>query len=171
LQFSSSDFDEILANTSGRLPSDLGHRFYVDLAKERRIGHIVVEVATRFTLSSGRTRSVIGESALYGPVYLLPRGSAERYPMLSTTDLRLAARWGRTAISLQALNLFNRQEVTGADEAYAQGLLTPIDGGDATDLPFLKTATGVPVRRSLSYGTPITYHPPLSLVLGVESQF
>jgi TonB dependent receptor len=171
VRFGSSDFDQLITNTSGRLPSDLGHRFYADLTKQRRWGPLWLEVGARFSLENGRPRDVLADSSLWGPVYLLPRGSDGRFPTLLTTDLRVAARWAGSAVSVQIFNLFQREDVIAADEIYAEGLLSPIDGGDASDLPFLKTATGVPASRSLSYGTATNFQLPLSVVLGIESQF
>lgn len=170
--YTSSDFNEVTANTIGTLPSDLGHRFYADLARQRRFGkHLSVEGGARLSLSSGRPRSVVAESGVWGPIYLLPRGSAERLPAVLSTDVRLAARLRTTALSLEVQNLFSRETVTATDEVYAEGLFSPIDGGDASDLTFLKTITGVPARRSLSYGSATNYQLPIVVLLGVESQF
>jgi hypothetical protein len=170
--YGSSDFNELATNTIGTLPQDLGHRFYADLARERRFSKdLAVEGGARLSLASGRPRSVIGDSALWGPVYLLPRGSGERLPSLLSTDVRLAARWRTTALSLEVQNLFSRETATATDEIYASGVISPIDGGDASDLPFLKNANGVPVRRSLSYGTPTAYQLPVVFVLGLGSSF
>lgn len=170
--YGSSDFNELATNAAGTLPSDLGHRFYADLARQRRFGKdLAVEGGARLGLASGRPRSVIGDSGLWGPIYLLPRGSAERLPAVLSTDLRLAARFRATSLSLEVQNLFSRETATATDETYASGLYSPIDGGDASDLTFLKTVTGVPARRSLSYGTATAYQAPVVVVLGLESQF
>jgi TonB dependent receptor len=170
--YNSSDFDEVVANGAGTLPSDLGHRFYADLAKQRRFGKkLAVEGGARLNLSSGRPQSLIADSGLWGNIYLLPRGSAQRLPAIVTTDVRLAARWGQTSLSLQVQNLFSRETVTATDEIYARGLFSPIDGGDASDLPFLKSVNGNPARRAPAYGTPTNYQLPIVAVLGVESSF
>ncbi len=169
--YGSSDFNELVTNADGVLPSDLGHRFYADLSRERRFGRLSVEGGARLTLASGRPQSLIAESALWGNVYLLPRGSAQRLPSVLSTDVRLAARWRTTALSLQVQNLFSRETVTAADEVYARGLFSPIDGGDAADLVFLKSAVGAPLRRAPAYGTATSYQLPLVVVLGVESSF
>ncbi len=169
--FVSSDYDDLVANSNGVLPSDLGHRFYADLAKSRRLGPLDLEGGARLSLQSGRPRSTIGDSGLVGPIYLLPRGSAERLPAVLATDVRFAARWRTTALSLQVQNLFNREVATSVDEIYASGLYSPIDGGSASDLVFLKTVNGTPARRSLSYGTPTAFQLPILVVLGVESTF
>lgn len=169
--FVSSDYNEVVANSYGVLPSDLGHRFYADLAKDRRLGPVTIEGGARLSLASGRPRSAIGDSGLVGPIYLLPRGSAGRLPPVLSSDVRLAARWRTTALSLQLQNLFHREVATAVDETYASGLYSPIDGGSASDLVFLKSVTGTPARRSLSYGTPTSFQLPIVVVLGVESSF
>ncbi len=170
--YNSSNFDEVVANATGVLPTDLGHRFYADLAKQRRFGKtLAVEGGARLNLTSGRPQSVIAESTLWGNIYLLPRGSAERLPSVLSTDVRLAVRWARTALSFQVQNLFSRETVTAADEVYVRGLVSPIDGGEASDLPFLKTAVGTPARRAPSYGTPTDYQLPIVAVIGLESSF
>jgi TonB dependent receptor len=169
--YASSDYDEVTANSTGVLPSDLGHRFYAELSKQRRFGPVAIEGGARLSLASGRPRSLIGDSGLFGPIYLLPRGTGDRLPALLSTDLRVAARWRGTALSFQVQNLFNREAVTSTDETYASGLYSPIDGGSAADLVFLKDAVGTPARRALAYGTPTSYQLPIVVVLGIESRF
>lgn len=169
--YNSSDFDEFATNAHGVLPSDLGHRFYAEVARRWRWRGVELDAGGRVTLASGRPQSVVGVSDLVGPIYLLPRGEGPRLPTVLAADLRLAARWRKTALSLQVQNLFNREQVTATNEVYANGLLLPIDGGDASDLTFLKSVTGTPARRSLSYGTVTSYQLPLVVTLGIEAAF
>lgn len=169
LQYTSRDFDELTANLAGALPSSLGHRLYTEVASQRRVGPLTLEGGVRLALASGRPRNVLGDNNLLGQVYLLPRGSAGRLPPQLTTDLRLAGRWSRFSLILLVQNLFARQVVTSDNEIYARDLLLPIDGGDASDLPFLKDLLGDPAARAPAYRSPSAYQPPITGFLGLEA--
>lgn len=167
--YTSSDFDEVVSNVTGELPTSLGHRFYAELASARRVGPAALEAGARLAYASGRPRSVIAESELVGPIYLLPRGSAGRLPSSLTTDLRVAASWSRYTLTLQVQNVFSRQVVTSDDEVLTRDTVLPIDGGDSSDLLFLKDGLGNTPARSSSYRTPTSYQAPIYGFLGIEA--
>ncbi len=169
LQYTSRDFDTLTANLSGNLPSSLGHRLYTEVAAQRRAGPLALEGGVRLALASGRPRNVLGDSALIGTMYLLPRGSAGRLPTQVSTDLRVAGRWSRYSVVLLVQNLFSRQVVTSDNEVYARDFLLPIDGGDANDLPFLKDIGGDLAARPPTYRTPSAYQAPVTGFVGLEA--
>ncbi|MBK7536810.1 MAG: TonB-dependent receptor [Myxococcales bacterium] len=170
VQYASRDFDELSTNHAGPLPSDLGHRFYSELSAQRAWRSATLELGARMVLASGRPRNLLADSDLVGSVYLLPRGSAGRLPGLLTTDLRVAGRWSRYAVTLQLFNVFSRQVVAGEDEVFSRGdLVLPIDGGDASDLPFFKDELGGTAARSPGFRTPTSFQLPISGFLGIEA--
>ncbi len=169
--YAGSDFDLLATNQAGRLPTDGGHRAFVEARGQRALGRIELGLATRFTVGSGRPRSVLGDSDL-GLIYLLPRGDAGRGPMISQVDLRLAARWRSTQLTLDLFNVFDRDVATNLDELYATtGTLRPIADGTAEDLVFLKYEGGGNARRRTAFRLPTAYQPPFGITLGLHRAF
>jgi hypothetical protein len=168
--YAGSDYDTTSVNLLGRLPNDLGHRTYIEAERSGRVGPVKLALATRLTAGSGRPRSVIGDSDI-GTIYLLPRGSAGRGPVLTQANIRIGAQWRGLDITLDLFNVFNRREAVGTEEVYARGTLRPIDGGTLADLPFLKTESGTEIQRRPGYAVATSFQAPLSAVLGVQRAF
>jgi len=176
--YAGTDWDLDATNLYGQLPTDPGHRVAVEGERRGRLGSVELAVATRLTVTSGRPRNVLADSD-FGVVQLLPRGSGGRMPTLSQANVRLAARWRRIDFTLDAFNVFDRQEPVTAGELYADNTV-PIVNGTAEDLVFAKTescssdtgaCTTRPVVRRSSFGLPTAFQNPLSVVLGVRYAF
>lgn len=168
--YAGSDFDATTVNLLGRLPNDFGHRTYIEAERSGRIGSMKLAVSTRLTAGSGRPRSAIANS-FDGIIYLIPRGTAGRGPVVTQANLRLSALWRGLDITLDVFNVFHRREALGIDELYAEGAVQPIDRGTLSDLVFLKNEDGSEARRNPSYGVGTSYQSPLSVVLGVRHAF
>lgn len=168
--YNSTDFDTRAVNQLGRLPSDAGHRLYVEAQRRGRVGAMDLSVATRFTVASGAPRDAIGDTD-EGVVYLIGRGTAGRSPLSTQANVRLAARWRGFELALDVFNLFNRRDATRLDSAYARGAIRPIDGGTAEDLVFLTTDSGEPAARRPAYRTGTTFQSPIAAVLTLHRNF
>jgi hypothetical protein len=169
--YSGSDFDFTALNQLGRLPTDGGHRLYVEGTRLGTLLGIPVNLATRFTLNSGKPRNVLANSD-FGIVEMLPRGSAGTWPLITQTNVRLGARWQGIDFTLDVFNVFYRQQATLFDEVYttASGV-TPITGGDERDLIFAKNDIGQPITRRRGYNLPFAFQPVTSFVLGAKRSF
>jgi hypothetical protein len=165
--YASSDWDGDSTNYLGRLPTDAGHRAFVEGERRGRLGGVDVGVALRVTVASGRPRSVLGQTDV-GLAYLLPRGSAGRAPLLSQANLRVGATWRGFAIALDVFNLLDRQAATSFDEVYAGPTVQPIDGGSAEDLVFLKTPEGTAAPRRSAFRLPSAFQAPIAATLGLS---
>src|SRR4029078_6774015 len=99
-------------------PTDMGHRAYIEAERSGQLGSVKLSVATRLTLGSGPPRDGIARSD-DGIIYLIPRGTAGRAPMMTQANVRIAARWRSLDITLDLFNVFDRRDATAADEVYA----------------------------------------------------
>ena len=158
------------ANLTGRLPTDIGHRVFVEGDRRSRLGSVEVSIATRLSLASGRPRNAFAQTDV-GTLPLVPRGSLPRGVMLAQANVRLAARWRGFDATLDVFNVFDREESTNRDELYTSGEIRPIEGGTYQDLVFLKTASGAqPVRRN-QYGLSTAFQSPIAATLGIHHAF
>jgi hypothetical protein len=168
--YAGSDYDATSVNLLGRLPTDTGHRTYIEGQRGGTVGPVKLAVALRLTAASGRPRSAIADSD-DGLVYLLPRGSVGRGPLVTQTNVRIAATWQGFDITLDLFNLFNRRDATATDELYSTGAVRPIDRGSPDDLVYLKAENGAPATRRAAYQTATQFQSPLSAVLGIRRAF
>ncbi|HEY5946004.1 MAG TPA: TonB-dependent receptor [Kofleriaceae bacterium] len=168
--YAGSDYDTRSVNLLGRLPTDLGHRTYIEAERSGHSGSAKFAIAARLTAGSGRPRSVLGQSD-EGFVFLLPRGTAGRSPVMTQANIRLSAWWQGFDITLDLFNVFDRHDATTIDETYSSGVIRPIDHGSLSDLVFLRTENGDVATRRPSYGTATAFQAPLSAVLGVQRAF
>ncbi|MGE0549460.1 MAG: hypothetical protein AB7O24_05670 [Kofleriaceae bacterium] len=171
--YDSDDFDApfVSGSSVGRLPTDIGHRVFIEVARRGKLGTTEVGVASRLSLNSGRPRTAFGITDV-GVIPLLERGGLGRGPLLGQANLRLHARWRRIELTLDVFNAFDRSEATNVDEVYAgPAELRPIEGGTPQDLVFLKTVTGGEARRSTSYGLGTAFQAPVSVVVGAHYSF
>ncbi len=168
--YAGSDFDGTTVNLMGRLPTDMGHRTYIEAQRSGSVGSAKLSVAARLTAGEGRPRSVLADS--FGEViYLIPRGSAGRLPVVTQANIRISALWQGFDITLDLFNVFDRHDALTIDEFYASGNVHPIDGGDATDVVFLKNENGTDATRRASYAHATSFQAPFSAVLGVQRSF
>lgn len=157
-------------NEIGRLPTDVGHRVFVEASRRGTLGPVALELGTRLTVSSGRPRSAFADTDI-GVISLLERGSIGRGPMLSQANVRLAARWEGFDVTIDVFNAFDRGTSTSVDELYTSDLVRPIEGGSYEDLVFLKSTDGQDVGRRTAFGLPLAFQGPVSAVLGVHRAF
>lgn len=168
--YNSTDFDAKQANQRGVLPTDSGHRLYVEGQHRGRVGAVDLSAAARLTLASGRPRDALGESD-DGLVYLIERGAAGRGPLVSQANLRLAASWRGFELGLDVFNVFDRSNATNLDSLYTNDSIRPIDGGSAQDLVFLKNTSEQPATRRPAYRAATAFQSPISGVLTLQHTF
>jgi hypothetical protein len=168
--YAGSEFDETSANLFGTLPTDAGHRVYIEATRRGHLAGLPVSLATRMTVASGRPRNYIGDSD-DGLIFLLPRGAAGRGPMQTQANVRLATTVHGVDLMLDVFDVFDRRSAASVDEVYATGAIHPIDHGDQSDLVFLHTDTGAPASRHTAFDYPTTFLPPLTIVLGARAAF
>ncbi len=141
------DLPDLMANRYGALGLDRPHNFKVDgfyLFDLKKAGQVVIGAS--FRAQSGIPHNVLGSHPVYGSgeAYLLPRGVAERSPVTTETDTRLAYGYPISKTTklegfITVFNLFNAQEQLNTDENYTFDAAQPIVGGDMADLAHLKT--------------------------------
>lgn len=158
------------SNEIGRLPTDVGHRVFVEADRRGTVGPVALSVAARLTLGSARPRSAFADTDV-GLLSIIPRGSIERSTMLSQANVRVAARWQGFDLTLDVFNAFDRDQATGADELYTDAFVRPIEGGSYEDLVFLKNVDGQDIGRRTSFGLPVAFQSPVSAVLGIHRAF
>ena len=168
--YANDDFDATSAGLLGRLPTDSGHRTYIEGQRSTQAGPVKFSVATRLTVASGKPRNITANGD-DGVIYLLPRGSAGRGPVLSQANVRLAATWQGLDITLDLFNVFNHHTATNIEDEYTGGAIHPIDHGSLTDLPFLKTEAGAEARRNPNVGVGTSFQAPFSAFLGLHRAF
>ena len=168
--YASPDFELPGGNLSGALPTDFGHRLYIEAARHGRVGDVAWTFATRLSLASGRPRDVLVDGS-DGLIYAIPRGAGGRNPMVSQANVRLAARWAGFDLALDVFNVFDQRSPTYVDPLYGSGALQPIQGGAYEDLLFLRDVSGQPVVRRSTYQLGLQYQPPIEAMLGVHRAF
>jgi hypothetical protein len=144
------DLPDLMANRYGPMGLDRPHNFKVDgfyVFDMKKMGYFVT--GGSFRMQSGISHNVLGAHAVYGSgeAYLQPRGAAERSPVSTQLDVRLA--YGKNVSKttkiegfVNVFNLFNSQEQLNQDENYTFEFVNPVIGGDAEDLRHLKTLGG-----------------------------
>ena len=107
------------------------------------VGPVELAVSTRLTAGSGRPRSVARRSATTASIFLIPRGTAGRGPLLTQANVRVAARWHDFDITLDLFNVFNQRDGDQRRGA-VRGRLDQADRSRrrSTDLVFLKNEAG-----------------------------
>jgi hypothetical protein len=143
------DLPDLMANRYGALGLDRPHNLKVDGFYQfdlKKAG--VITTGVSFRAQSGIAHNVLGASPHpgygTGESYLLPRGSAQRSPTTSETDIHIS--YGRrlnknTLVEgfFNVFNLFDQQDQLGVDENYTLDAVNPIVGGTASDLKHAKT--------------------------------
>jgi hypothetical protein len=168
--YASGDWNVESANYVGPLPTDPGHRVFIEGERRGRIGALELGASARLTVGSGRPRNVLADTDI-GIVYLLPRGTAGRAPAVSQANVRVSARWRGFDLALDVFNVFDRETATSFDEIYSGDLVRPILGGSESDLVFLRTTDGgVPTRRA-AFRLPFAFQSPIAATLGIHRAF
>lgn len=168
--YAGTDYDASSQGQLGRLPTDIGHRTYIEAQRIGFAGPVKLSVAARLTTATGRPRSVLGDSD-EGIIFLIPRGTAGRNELVSQANVRFAASWHDFDITLDLFNLFDRRTATSTEEVYTGGTLHPIDDGTLDDLVFLKAEDGSAVRKNPTFGVGTAFQSPLSAWLGIHRGF
>lgn len=157
-------------NEIGRLPTDAGHRVFVEADRRGKLGPVGISVAARLTVASARPRSAFADTDV-GVLAIIPRGSIPRSALLSQANVRLAASWRGFDLTLDVFNAFDRRETASTDEVYTQSFVRPIEGGTYQDLVFLKDVDGADIGRRTGFGLPVAFQSPVSAVLGIHRAF
>ena len=168
--YAGDDYDAGSINLNGRLPSDQGHRVFVEGARLNHLGSLPIRAALRLTLNSGRPRDVVAGTTT-GTYELLPRGDGGPGPMLSQANLRIETWWHGIDFTLDVFNLFDRRDPTNLDQVYTQDAVLPVAGGSDRDLIWLRDAQGNAAQRSRTYGLPTAFQAPVSATLGARAMF
>ncbi len=131
-----------------------------------------------FSAYSGRPINVQGADPIYGPsyVFILPRGSGGRTPMVTQFDLHLGydqplSKRVALSVFLDVINLFDQRQVTNVDDDYTYSSVLPILNGRPSDLAHLRTYDGTPAIVNSNYGQPTAYQSPLYMRFGARLSF
>jgi hypothetical protein len=173
------DLADLLMNREGPLPNDRPHILRADGYYQRALNQRdSVTVGLGTLARSGRPNNTLGAHPVYGQseTFILPRGSAGRTPMVTRFDLHLGYRHRLTAgTSLDAFvdifNIFNQRTALLQDQDYTLDAVSPIIGGDASDLRHLKNANGQPVTKNPNYLAATAYQDPIAGRLGLRLTF
>jgi len=173
-----SDFDlkSLTVNRVGYLPGDNRHQFKlfgahdIELAK----GHHL-QPGYGFRLTAGNPTNLLGSHPLYGgdEVYVLPRGSGDRLPWVTSIDLSVGYEVEVTEsfklnFMVEIFNLFNFQAPTSQDETYTNSDVAPIRNGKKGDLAGMNDLYGDPVEVNPNFGKTTSYQAPRTFRFGVR---
>jgi outer membrane receptor protein involved in Fe transport len=192
-----SEFDlrSLLVNRSGPLAADRRHEIKIYLARELELArehHI--NIGASYRSRSGGPTNYLGAHPTYleGEAFILPRGSAERYPWVHTIDLHIGYTFFRSknatfSFTWDIFNLLNFQAITRWDENYTIRPVLPITGTAAAQ-PFVEGNRRVidPTRitpsdgegrafeasdRNRAFGAPQEYQEPITMRFGIKATY
>jgi hypothetical protein len=171
------DTPDLVLNKTGRLANDRPHSVRLGGFYDQQVGPGGLVFGLNFSAFSGVPRNY--SSALIPGqqlVFLLPRGSAGRTPMVTQLDARLAYRQALSKLatlelSVELFNLFNRRTPLRMDDNYTYDMAAAIVGGSARDLPYAKNYGGQPVTVNPNFGRPTAYQPPFHGRLGLRISY
>jgi hypothetical protein len=137
-----------------------------------------VQFGGKFRANEGTPLNYLGAHPLYGTgeAFILPRGTAGRLPWNHQLDLRtaLAYRISReyaAQVSVDLFNVTNAQAPTVADQNYTLDSVSPIAGGSAGDLAYLRNTSGARASVNPTFLRPLTYELPFSARFGAKLSF
>lgn len=170
--FDGEEFDTKFSTSTdmGHLPTEVGHRMYLEAARRGTVGPVTLHVGTRLTLATGRPKSAFAATDV-GYFSIIERGTVGRAPLVTQTNVRVGATWRGFDLTLDLFNAFDRDDGTAIDELYTESFVRPIQGGSFDDLVFLKTTSEQPAVRRTAYGLPFAFQSPLSAMLGIRRAF
>ncbi len=144
------DLPDLMANRYGPMGLDRPHNIKVDGFYQfdlKKAG--VLTTGASFRAISGIAHNALAAHPVYGDQesYLLPRGAISRSPATFQTDVHLSYGYRvnkNTTIEgfIRIFNLLNAQEELDADEEFSIDNANPVVGGEAADLPHVKTIDG-----------------------------
>jgi hypothetical protein len=176
----SSQYDQrdLLVNRDGPLPYDRPHNLKVTGSYFVPFGGNTLVFGLAFNMASGRPIEVLGYSPQVGAsqVFLLPRGSGGRTPLVSQLDFHVSyKRDFAHNFAFEAywdiFNLANQQQITDTDDNYTYSIAGPILNGQPSDLRGLKAVDGKPVVVNPNFGQATAYQAPLSMRVGLRLSF
>ncbi|HNF95918.1 MAG TPA: TonB-dependent receptor [Pseudomonadota bacterium] len=176
----SSQFDlqDMMKNRTGPLPNDRPHNVKIIGTYQQPIRKGNLTASLSFSAYSGRPINVLGTHFIYGDsqVFILPRGSGGRTPMVSQFDLHVGfeqplSQKVNLSVYADVINLFNQRAVTNVDDDYTYSNVAPIVDGKIADLAHLTDIDGHPIVKNANYGQPTGYQAPLYLRLGARLSF
>ncbi len=140
------DLPALLANRYGPLGLDRPHLLKIDGFYRFDLKQAgLLTLGASFRAQSGIAHNALGNDPVYGQgeAYLLPRGSYQRSPVTSQTDIHISygRRLNKTVIGelfVNIFNLFDEQDELTTDENYTFDGTVPIVGGDMNDLKHIK---------------------------------
>jgi len=148
-----------MANRYGKLGLDRPHNLKIDgfyMFDFKKAGLFVVGASIR--AESGIAHNALAAHPIYGQgeSYLLPRGSIERSPLNSQTDIHLSYGYQVNKTTkvegfVNFFNLFNQQEQLNVDEVYTVDPANPVVNGKLSDLAHVKALddSGYELNRSV----------------------
>jgi len=173
-----SDFDlkSLTVNRVGPLPGDSRHQFKVFGAHDIELakGHHL-QPGYGWRLTSGGPTNYLASHVLYGgdEVFLLPRGSGERLPWVTSFDLTVGYEVEVTesfklGFTVEIFNLFNFQAPTGKSERYTNADADPITNGTKADLAGAKDIEGNDIEVNPNFGNTTSYQRPRTFRFGIR---
>ncbi|HEY6909721.1 MAG TPA: TonB-dependent receptor [Myxococcales bacterium] len=171
-----------LFNRSGPLPGDAPQVIKLD-------GAYAYEYSPRTTFTLGVAfRAIQGAPLNYlardpqspqageTESFVLPRGSAGRLPWQTTLDLRFGMGYALTgnytlAVTLDLLNVLNRQSATAADQRYSLDPSGVAPQQPGTPLGSIRNGAGQPVTVNPNFLGALAYTDPLAARLGLKLSF
>jgi Carboxypeptidase regulatory-like domain len=176
-----SEYDllSLLPNRDGPLPGDVPNAFKIDAGYLYEVNsRMTIQLGGDVRANEGTPLNYLGAHPLYGPseAFVLPRGSAGRLPWNYEIDLRTAFGYRiskdyTALLSVDIFNLTNAQAPLQVDQNYTFDSVSPIVGGSARDLPYLKNTSGAPVSVNPGFLQPTQYQAPLSARVGAKLSF
>jgi hypothetical protein len=171
------DTPDLVLNKTGRLANDRPHSVRLGGYYDQQVGPGGLVFGLNFSAFSGVPRNYT--SALVPGqqlVFLLPRGSAGRTPVVTQLDARLAFRQALSKLatlelSVELFNVLNRRTPLRLDDNYTYDMAAAIVNGTPADLPYAKNYGGAPVTVNPNFGRPTAYQPPFHGRLGLRISY
>ncbi len=179
-----SEYDRFstFGNKFGRLPGDTPQVFKLDAAYAYEYSpKITFTAGTAFRAIQGGTLSYLARDPTApqaGPTetFVLPRGDAGRLPWQTTLDLRGGVTWALSptysaAVTLDLLNVLNRQSATAEDQRYSldPSGIAPQPAG--TPLSSIRNGAGQPVSVNPFFKSALAYTAPFAARIGLRLSF
>jgi hypothetical protein len=176
-----SEYDllSLLPNRDGPLPGDIPNAFKVDAGYLYEVNsRTSVQLGGKFRANEGTPLNYLGAHPLYGTgeAFILPRGAGGRLPWNYQLDLRAALAYRiskdyAAQLSVDLFNVTNAQATTVADQNYTLDSVSPIVGGSASDLAYLRNTSGALASVNPTFNRALQYQLPFSARFGAKLSF